>query len=130
MQAAYRLTLATFALLALCACSRGAADTGEVSREQLFAAQGGADRPFVLDVRTPEEFASGHVPGARNIPIDELASRTGELEAQRQREVVVYCERGSRARKAADALVAAGFTDVKLLAGHMSGWRDAGLPTE
>jgi rhodanese-related sulfurtransferase len=130
VQAAFRLTLATFALLALCACSRGAADTGEVSPEQLLAAQQSAAAPFVLDVRTPEEFASGHVPGAQNVPIDELASRTGELEAQREREVVVYCERGPRARKAADALVAAGFTDVKLLAGHMSGWRDAGLPTE
>jgi rhodanese-related sulfurtransferase len=104
-----------------------AKDVSPDEAEKLLAENPGM---IVLDVRTPEEFASGHVPGAQNVPIDELASRTGELEAQREREVVVYCERGPRARKAADALVAAGFTDVKLLAGHMSGWRDTGLPTE
>jgi rhodanese-related sulfurtransferase len=122
-----RHTLATAALLAHFGCG-GAADANEVTPEQVLAGQRGAQAPLLLDVRTADEFASGHVPGAINIHVDELAARTGELDAQR--EVVVYCERGPRARKAADALVAAGFTDVKLLSGHMSGWRDAGLPTE
>ena len=123
-----RHTLATAALLALFACGGSAADANEVSAEQVLAASASATPPVVLDVRTPDEFASGHVPGAMNIPIDQLAARTGELDPQR--EVVVYCERGPRASRAADALVAAGFSDVKLLSGHMSAWRDAGLPTE
>lgn len=120
--------LATTALLLLSGCGGGAADAGEVSPEQVLASSASATPPVVLDVRTPDEFASGHVPGALNIPIDQLAARTGELDPQR--EVVVYCERGPRARKAADALVAAGFSVVKLLSGHMSAWRVAGLPTE
>jgi len=129
VQTGLRRTLATAALLAFAACGGGAtADAGEVSAEQVLASRADAAPPLVLDVRTPEEYASGHVPGAINIPIDQLAARTGELDAQR--EVVVYCERGPRASKAADALVAAGFSDVKLLSGHMSAWRDAGLPTE
>jgi rhodanese-related sulfurtransferase len=121
-------TLATTALLALLGCSGGAAGANEVSPEQVLAAQHSAQPPIVLDVRTPDEFASGHVPGALNIHVDALAARTGELDPQR--EVVVYCERGPRAERAADVLTAAGFTDVKLLDGHMSAWRDAGLPTE
>jgi rhodanese-related sulfurtransferase len=123
-----RRTLATAALLALFGCGGGATDANEVSPEQVLASSAGATPPVVLDVRTPDEFASSHVPGAVNIPIDQLAARTGELDPQR--EVVVYCERGPRASKGADALAAAGFSDVKLLSGHMSGWRAAGLPTE
>lgn len=86
--------------------------------------------PFVLDVRTPEEFAGGHVPGAVNIPHDQLAARVGELTAQREAELVVYCERGGRAERATEALAAAGFTGVRHLKGDMSGWRDEGRPTE
>jgi phage shock protein E len=123
-----RRALATAALLALFGCSGGPADANEVSPEQVLTPQAGAQAPLVLDVRTPDEYASGHVPGAINIPIDALSARTGELDPQR--EVVVYCERGPRASKAATALVAAGFSGVKLLSGHMSAWRDAGLPTE
>ena len=123
-----RRALATAALLVHFGCGGAPADANEVTPEQVLAAQRSAQAPLLLDVRTPDEFASGHVPGAVNVPIDQLAARTGELDAQR--EVVVYCERGGRAAKAADALTAAGFTDVKLLSGHMSGWRDAGLPTE
>jgi len=130
VQTPLRLALATVALLALVGCGRHASAVGEARPEQVLTSLGKEGAPLVLDVRTPEEFASGHVPGARNIPIDELAARTGELAAQREQEVVVYCERGPRAARGAETLVTAGFTDVKLLAGHMSGWRSAGLPVE
>ena len=121
--------LATVALLAI-ACSGGSADAGEVTQDQVMASRGTAQAPLLLDVRTPDEFASGHVPGALNIPIDELPARTNEIAASREREVVVYCERGPRAARAAKLLESEGFSDVKLLSGHMSAWRDAGLPTE
>ena len=88
------------------------------------------DAPLLLDVRTPAEFAAGHVPGAVNIPIDALAGRLDELGPARDREVVVYCERGPRAAKAATALAAAGFSAVRPLEGHMAAWRDAGRPIE
>ena len=86
--------------------------------------------PLLLDVRTPEEYASGHVPGAVNIPHDQLGSRVNEIEAHRDQEVVVYCERGGRAANAAETLEAAGFITIRHLSGDMSAWRDAGLPTE
>jgi rhodanese-related sulfurtransferase len=118
-----------FALLLAVAC--GAADAaGGISQSELSAALRSEHPPLVLDVRTPEEFASGHVPGARNVPIDELAAHTGELSAYQAQPVVVYCERGPRAAKAAGALEAAGFTSVRELDGHMSAWREAGLPVE
>jgi rhodanese-related sulfurtransferase len=102
--------------------------TGDVSASELQASTGSGDPPLVLDVRTPEEFAEGHVPGAVNIPQDELGRRIQELAQRRRQEVVVYCERGPRAAKAAVVLAGAGFSDVRHLAGDMAGWRSAGLP--
>lgn len=110
-------------LLASLACA-GDSGSHEIAPSELLAR---SDAPLVLDVRSAEEFAGGHVPGARNVEYDEVAARLAELGPPR--EVVVYCERGGRAAKAADALTAAGFTVVHLR-GDMAGWRAAGLPVE
>lgn len=102
----------------------------DVTQQQVLEATQSQTPPLILDVRTPAEYASGHVPGAVNIPHGEVAARSDEIAAHREREVIVYCERGGRAAKASDALAAAGFTQLRHLAGDMSAWRDAGLPIE
>jgi rhodanese-related sulfurtransferase len=117
--------LTCFLLAGALACSGGASAAADISPQEVLAFEGRTDAPLVLDVRSAEEFASGHVPGARNVAYDEVEARLAELGPAR--EVVVYCERGPRASKAAAVLSAAGFA-VKQLAGHMSGWREAGLP--
>jgi rhodanese-related sulfurtransferase len=115
-------------LLTALACGSGAAnEQSEVSPQAVLALAGQADAPLLLDVRSAEEFAAGHVPGAVNVSHEQVAARIGELGPAR--EVVVYCERGPRAAKAAAALSGAGFA-VKHLAGDMSGWREQGLPVE
>jgi rhodanese-related sulfurtransferase len=86
--------------------------------------------PLVLDVRTPEEFASGRVPGARNVPLTTLPERIDDLGDAREGEIVVYCERGGRAAKAESLLRDAGFTHVRHLEGDMSAWRAAKRPCE
>jgi phage shock protein E len=105
----------------------GAGARSEIAPEELLAVAGQAGAPLVLDVRSPEEFATGHVPGARNVEYDEVAARLVELGPAR--EVVVYCEKGGRAAKAEEVLAGAGFA-VRHLTGDMSGWRAAGLPIE
>jgi len=84
--------------------------------------------PILLDVRTAREFETGHIPGAINIPYDELDSRVDEVGDEREREVVVYCERGGRAAKALSTLRDAGFTSASHLEGDMSAWRSQDLP--
>ena len=84
--------------------------------------------PLILDVRSPEEYAVGHIPGARNIPYRELPEHLDALAAFRQQEVVVYCEIGVRAGVAESLLVQAGFDQVLSLEGDMRGWREADLP--
>jgi rhodanese-related sulfurtransferase len=84
----------------------------------------------VLDVRTAEEFAAGHVPGARNVSHDLLASRLAELDDARQREVVVYCRSGRRSALALETLRAAGFKRLAHLEGDFLGWQAAQRPIE
>ena len=60
--------------------------------------------PFILDVRTAEEFASGHIPGAVNVPHTELADRLSTLELPLGGEIVVHCEGGGRAGEAESIL--------------------------
>ena len=66
---------------------------------------------LVVDVRTADEFAAGHVNGATNIPVGEIKGRMGEL-GPKDRTIVVYCRSGVRAGTAKSALTEAGFTNV------------------
>jgi phage shock protein E len=77
-----------------------------------------AQGAVLVDVRTPEEFAGGHLDGARNVPVDELAGRMGEL--PRDRVLVVYCRSGARSSRAAAMLRGAGYQARDL--GPMSAW--------
>jgi len=85
---------------------------------------------LILDVRTREEYASGHVPGAINIPHTEVEKRLAELGTDPTLPVVVYCERGVRAGKAESQLLAAGFSELRHLEGDMRAWRENDRPTE
>lgn len=84
------------------------------------------DGAVILDVRGADEFATGHLANSRNIPVAELDKRAGELPAGKP--LVVLCDSGSRAARAAAALRRAGRTDVFCLNGGLSGWKQAGLP--
>jgi len=123
------VALCTALSLVTSGCNRKAF-SAEIPASELLAGIDANAAPLILDVRTPEEFARGHVPGARNIAIDELARRIDELSGHRQEEIVVYCEGGPRAERASDLLADAGFDSVRHLEGDMSGWRAAGLPTD
>jgi len=85
----------------------------------------------IVDVREPAEFATGHVLGAKNVPLARLDAPTPDLLKRKERPLIVYCDgRGDRAGKAAAALKKAGFTRVSNLGGGIKAWQDAGLPVE
>jgi len=78
-----------------------------------------ANGALLLDVRTPDEFRDRHLDGANNIPVQELASRVGELGA-RDRPIVVYCRSGARSASAATLLKSAGYEVLDI--GGMGNW--------
>jgi len=86
--------------------------------------------PLILDVRRPDEFAAGHLPGAMNISHDELGDRLSELGIELDAEIVVYCRSGRRAGVAEAVLGEAGYTNIRDLEGHWLEWQAAGRPTE
>ena len=83
---------------------------------------------FVLDVRTPEEYAAGHLPGAVNIPSGELVVRIAELAHARERDVVVYCKTGVRTAAALEVLGKAGFERLFHLKGDCARWTEEKRP--
>lgn len=117
-------------LLGGCERAGGPASGGEISADELAARIRNGSPPVILDVRTPEEFAAGHIPGAINIPYDQLSTRTGELPATKSEEIVVHCQSGKRAGMAEKVLEEDGYTNVRDLSGHFSGWQASGRPTE
>ncbi len=84
----------------------------------------------ILDVRTVREYSSGHIPGAINIGHRDISTRLDELRPCADKDVVVYCALGVRARMAQTTLAKAGFLHVYHLTGNMAAWRRAGLATE
>lgn len=80
----------------------------------------------LLDVREPEEYQLGHLPGAVNLPQSDLATRLHEL--PRDRQVILVCQAGSRSLRAAQFLKQVGFTWVANLAGGTNAWTAAGRP--
>ena len=81
---------------------------------------------IVLDIREPAEFAAGHLPNAKNIPMGDLEKRMGELPAAKP--VLVCCASGARSGRAIGALRKAGREEVFNLQGGLEAWRQAGLP--
>jgi NADPH-dependent 2,4-dienoyl-CoA reductase/sulfur reductase-like enzyme/rhodanese-related sulfurtransferase len=87
----------------------------QVDVETVLAAPA-VDRPLLLDVRTTEEFASGHIPGAVNIPVDDLRSRLGEL--PHDRKIATYCQVGQRGYLATRILQQKGYSASNIGGGY------------
>lgn len=85
------------------------------------------DPLVILDVRSADEYRSGHIPGAKLIPLNELRSRLNELPKDKQ--ILCVCRSGARSGSAVGHLTSAGFDAVNLSGGMMS-WQGAGLPVK
>lgn len=82
---------------------------------------------YVVDVREPDEYAAGHVPGARLVPLGELGSRMSELPTGEP--VYLICGSGGRSMRAAELLDAAGL-DARSVAGGTGAWAQSGRPLQ
>ena len=116
--------LASFTLLVACAPASSQAYT-TVSVQDLRTAQQAGE--FVLDVRTPAEYAESHVPGATLLPLQDLPARRNEV--PKDRKVYVICRSGSRSAQASRVLTDGGHHNVYNVDGGMLTWDAAGFPT-
>jgi rhodanese-related sulfurtransferase len=82
----------------------------------------------IIDVRDAAEFAAGHLPNAKNIPLDKLAERVAEIEDFKEKAIIVCCAAGMRSMKGCGELEKLGFSKVHSLAGGVDAWVGAGYP--
>jgi hydroxyacylglutathione hydrolase len=121
-------------MTAIEATNRGMADmpwamltsTPAVDAVEVDALQAPDRKGVLVDVREPEEYVAGHVPGALNLPQADLASRLEEL--PRDQPLLIICQHGMRSLRAAQFLKQAGFTSVATVTGGTSAWFSAGRP--
>jgi rhodanese-related sulfurtransferase len=99
--------------------SLNAADLGEKLKN--------GKRPFILDVRQPEEYRSGHIAGAKLVPLGDLTHRMGSL--PKDKEIICVCASGNRSSSGTCLLVNAGYNAFNMKGGMVS-WRQAGLPVK
>jgi rhodanese-related sulfurtransferase len=86
------------------------------------------EETLVIDVREPNEYAEGHIDGARNIPLAKLDERAAELESHKQLPILINCQSGTRSLAAGKKLTKLGFTQIFELKGGIYGWKDQNLP--
>jgi phage shock protein E len=117
----FTLAMAVASPLVACSTAGGRADATAPAASPKQAI---AEAALVLDVRTADEFASGHLPEAVNIPVDEVEARVEEIAAKvggdRTKPIAIYCASGNRAGKAESMLEKAGFTKVTNAGGYAS----------
>ena len=84
--------------------------------------------PRLLDVRTPGEFRTAHIPGSYNVPLDTLREHRAELLRHLDEDVVLICRSGGRAAQAEQSLAEAGLPNLRILEGGVLAWETAGGP--
>jgi rhodanese-related sulfurtransferase len=123
--AAAALGLALVAGTAACSSDSAAVSTVTPAEASTAIDEGAT----VIDVRTPAEFAAGHIPDAVNINVESASFAAEIAELDQSETYVVYCRTGRRSALAADQMAEAGFSSVKDLGG-LSSWANAGYPVQ
>ena len=88
------------------------------------------EKATVVDVCSPDEFATGHVAGAKNVPLGELEAKLGGLVKNKTAPLVLVCASGMRSRRAVATAKKLGYENAHSLTGGMGAWRAASLPVE
>ncbi len=103
-----------------------------ITRDELHSKIERGDDFVLLETLPPKSFANGHLPGARNLPVEEIGRRASELIPSTESEVVVYCASRScdASEKAAKKLEDLGYDNVYDYLGGKADWKEAGLPME
>ncbi|GAA6121695.1 rhodanese-like domain-containing protein [Acidovorax sp. FG27] len=88
------------------------------------------EKAVVIDVSEPDEFAAGHIGGAKNIPLAQLEERLPQVVKNKALPLVLVCAKGTRAQRAVGVAKKLGYDNTQALAGGLKGWRDAAMPVE
>ena len=88
------------------------------------------EKAVVVDVSETEEFATGHIRGARNVPVNDLQARLPDVAKNKTVPLILVCPSGARAKRALAVAKSLGYDKAVVLGGGLKAWRDANLPLE
>ncbi|MBT2326532.1 rhodanese-like domain-containing protein [Variovorax paradoxus] len=88
------------------------------------------ERAVVVDVREPEEYAAGHVTGAKNVPLNQLEEKLGAAVKNKSVPLLLVCATGARAQRAVAMAKKLGYEQAQAVAGGLKSWKEANLPVE
>ena len=88
------------------------------------------EKATVIDVCEPDEFAKGHVIGAKNVPLGQLEDKLAQLVKNKSMPVIMVCQVGARSARAAATARKLGYANVQSLAGGLKSWQAASMPVE
>lgn len=126
----FRIAILALVVFSLTSCVKTKTDGVTVLNSEKFEQQLNSGNVQLVDVRTPEEFAEGHLPNAVNINIngENFDAETAKLD--KEKPVMVYCKSGGRSAKAASNLKEKGFKNITDLDGGITSWKEASKPIE
>lgn len=101
----------------------------EITPQQVEQKRNGNAQVLIVDVREPYEYAEGHIPGSKLIPLGQLTAHLNEL-GSKDEEMIMVCRSGGRSGQASHQLAGLGYKKVLNMQGGMLAWQRAGLPTE
>jgi len=88
------------------------------------------EKAMVVDVSEADEFAAGHIKGARNVPVNELEARLPEVAKNKTVPLILVCPSGARSKRALGVAKTLGYDKAVVLGGGLKAWREANLPLE
>ena len=102
----------------------------EIDVDTLYAKKQQNENLVIIDVRTPAEYSSGHIPGAKPIPLSDLDTSLSQLEAFKEQEIYLVCAVGGRSQQATTILREKGFSKATNVQGGTRGWKAKGYPLQ
>ena len=118
------IALVSGGMLAWPVFKRGGRGLSTLEATQLINRKGAV----VLDVRSAEEFAGGHLPSARNLPLDDVEQKVVQMIKNKTAPVLIVCKSGQRSARAQTLLRNLGYAEAFSLQGGVAAWQEAGLP--
>jgi len=130
MRFLHSMLLWSCAAAAACGCGSGKLETVSGGTSAELSAEFDLNEAVLVDVRSPDEYASGHLRGAWNIPHDRISGKIAAVAPDKEKQVILYCRSGRRADTALNALKAMGYTNVVNLGGLEDAQMRLGRPVE
>jgi len=124
------ISVAAITLFVSLQCTAKASSTSSIAASPYLIERVKNNDWMLIDVRSPDDFDKGHIPGAINMPHDNINDYLDDLAGHKNKPIIIYCRSGNKAQLAMKILQDLDFSEVMHLEGDMLGWNAANMPID